>query len=124
MMAGGVYIVQDDGHLIEMREQAYDSETVLQALLAKHPALLAGDQIDTTAPRRWILVWRELPVPDDESGSGRWSIDHLLMDQDAIPTLVQAKRSTNTRPRREVVGQMLDYAPNGVVYWPVETITS
>ena len=40
----------------------------------------------------------------------------------AIPTLVEVKRSTDTRIRREVVGQMLDYAANAVVYWPMEQI--
>lgn len=49
-------------------------------------------------------------------------VGHLFIDQDAIPTLVEVKRSTDTRIRREVVGQMLDYAANAIVYWPVETI--
>jgi hypothetical protein len=44
------------------------------------------------------------------------------LDQDAIPTLIEVKRSSDTRIRREVVGQILDYAANAVVYWPVETI--
>src|SRR5262249_30776823 len=52
----------------------------------------------------------------------RRSLDHLYLDQDAIPTLVEVKRSQDTRIRREVVGQMLDYASNAVVYWPVEEI--
>ena len=52
----------------------------------------------------------------------RWSLDHLFLDQEGIPTLVEVKRSTDTRIRREVVGQMLDYAANAVVYWPVQTI--
>jgi hypothetical protein len=49
-------------------------------------------------------------------------VDHLFLDQDAVPTIVEVKRSSDTRIRREVVGQMLDYAANAVVYWPVETI--
>ena len=48
--------------------------------------------------------------------------DHLFLDQDGIPTLVEVKRSTDTRVRREVVGQMLDYAANAIVYWPIEKI--
>ena len=36
--------------------------------------------------------------------------------------MIEVKRSTDTRIRREVVGQMLDYAANAVVYWPVETL--
>ncbi|MCA9438970.1 MAG: hypothetical protein KC978_24510, partial [Candidatus Omnitrophica bacterium] len=47
-----------------------------------------------------------------------------FLDQDGIPTLVEVKRSTDTRIRREVVGQMLDYAANAVVYWSVEKIQS
>ena len=49
-------------------------------------------------------------------------MDHLFLDQDAVPTLVEVKRSSDTRIRREVVGQMLDYAANAVVYWPVERL--
>jgi hypothetical protein len=46
----------------------------------------------------------------------------LFLDQDAIPTLIEVKRSSDTRIRREVIGQILDYAANAVVYWPVEAI--
>jgi hypothetical protein len=52
----------------------------------------------------------------------RWSVDHLFLDQQAVPTLVEVKRSSDTRIRREMVGQMLDYAANGVVYWPIEQL--
>jgi hypothetical protein len=31
------------------------------------------------------------------------------LDQDAVPTLVEVKRSSDTRIRREVMGQMSDY---------------
>ncbi|HAF15023.1 MAG TPA: hypothetical protein DCK93_20595 [Blastocatellia bacterium] len=58
-------------------------------------------------------------MPSEEGGAGRWAIDHLFLDQDAIPTIVEVKRSTDTRIRREVVGQMLDYAANAVAHWPV-----
>lgn len=57
-----------------------------------------------------------MPVAD-QYGAGRWSLDHLFVDQDAVPTLVEVKRSSDTRIRREVVGQMLDYAANGTRYW-------
>lgn len=119
---GGMYVIQDGGGLVEMSERPYDSENLLQELLAKYPNLMAGDQIDAEAPRRWLLVTREAGLPGAEGAGARWSVDHLFLDQDAIPTLVEVKRSTDTRIRREVVGQMLDYAANAVVYWPVETI--
>jgi hypothetical protein len=69
-----------------------------------------------------VLLDREAGLPDDEDAAGRWSVDHLFVDQDAIPTLVEVKRSSDTRIRREVIGQMLDYAANAVVYWPVERL--
>ena len=124
MMSGGIYLIQGDGSLVEMEEKAYDSEDLLQGLLAAYPNLLAGDQIDGDEPRRWLLISREMPLASEEDGSGRWSVDHLFLDQDAVPTIVEVKRSTDTRIRREVVGQMLDYAANAVVYWPVEMLRS
>jgi hypothetical protein len=123
-MATGIFLIQESGELNELSEQQYEAENVLQQLLANHPNLLAGDQINPTAPRRWLLISREQAVPDEEGGSGRWALDHLFLDQDPIPTLVEIKRSTDTRVRREVVGQMLDYAANAVVYWSAEEIRS
>ena len=118
-MNPGIFLIQDNGELIEMNEEKYESEKLLQTWLSKYPALLAGKQIDRSVPRRWLLIERECGVPSEEGGAGRWAIDHLFLDQDAIPTIVEVKRSTDTRIRREVVGQMLDYAANAVVYWPV-----
>lgn len=114
--------MRDDGELVEMNERGYDTESLLQGYLARHPDLLAGDQIDSTTPRRWLLVAQEAPLASEEDGTGRWSVDHLFLDQDAVPTIVEVKRSTDTRIRREVVGQMLDYAANGVVHWQIETL--
>ena len=124
MANGGIFLIQNDETLVEMSEQKYDSEDRLQGLLEKYPNLLAGDQIDSEVPRRWLLVSREFGVPDSEKGGSRWSLDHLFLDQDGTPTLVEVKRSSDTRIRREVVGQMLDYAANAVVYWPLEKIIS
>jgi len=105
-----------------MTEAPFAAEDLLQELLEKYPNLLAGDQIDGTDSRRWLLVAREVGVPDDEGAPDRWALDHLFLDQDGIPTLVEVKRSSDTRIRREVVGQMLDYAANAVVYWPLDQI--
>ncbi len=121
-MTGGVFLIQDDGQLVEMGEQPYGSEEKLQELLARYPNLLAGGQIDAAAPRRWLLVSREVGIPGEEYGADHWAIDHLFVDQDAIPTLVEVKRSTDSRIRREVVGQMLDYAANGTAYWQVDAL--
>jgi Domain of unknown function (DUF4268) len=122
VMSGGIYLIQGNGQLVKMEEQRYDSEDLLQRLLADYPDLLAGDQMVSAKPRRWLLVKREAELASEEDGSNRWSVDHLFLDQDGIPTIVEVKRSGDTRIRREVVGQMLEYAANAVVYWPVENI--
>lgn len=121
-MADGIFLLQSDRRLVPMVSERYESEDLLQMLIAEYPDLLAGEQIDERSPRRWLLVKREMSVPSEEGGNGRWSLDHLFLDQDAIPTLIEVKRSSDTRLRREVVGQMLDYAANAVVYWPAEQI--
>ena len=121
-MNSGIYLIQQNEELIKMTENPYDSERLLQEILEKYPDLLAGDQINESAPRRWMFIARELGIPGEEDGANRWSIDHLFLDQDAIPTFVEVKRSSDTRIRRQVVGQMLDYAANATAYWPIETI--
>ena len=106
--------------LVEMASSGYSTEDYFQSLLEKYPNLLAGGQINPTVPRRWLLVGREFGVPREDGGPQQWSVDHLFIDQDGTPTIVEVKRASDTRIRREVVGQMLDYAANGVRYWPID----
>lgn len=110
-----IYLRSPEGELLPMDEQPYASEDLLQALIASNPELLGGDH---QSSERWLLVSREMATPGDQSLAGRWSLDHLFVDAFGIPTLVEVKRSSDTRIRREVVGQLLDYAANAVVYWP------
>jgi len=121
-MAGKIYVLRDDYELTELTPSLYSSEDFFQGLIERHPEILAGDQINPDNPWRWLLVSREMGVPAEQDGGTQWYLDHLFIDQDAIPTLVEVKRSTDTRPRREVVAQMLDYAANAIQHWPIELI--
>ena len=116
-----VFVMSGD-QLLELVRTPYELEDDFQEQLANHPQLLGGAQIPGTSPRRWLLVDREVPVPDQQAGSSRWSLDHLFIDQDCRPTLVEVKRARDTRLRREVMGQMLDYAANGSRYWPADLL--
>ena len=89
---------------------------MLQRLIAENPSLLAS----ADRWRRLALIDREMGVPDAEGGSDRWSIDHVFVDGDAVPVIVEVKRAIDTRLRREVVAQMLDYAANIGHHWPTE----
>jgi hypothetical protein len=115
----GVFL-QYGEEFIEMHEAPYEAESILQHLLADYPGLLAGD--GPSAEHRWLLVRREASVPAEEEGPGRWSVDHLFLDREGVPTIVEVKRSSDTRLRREVVGQMLDYAANATSYWRAERL--
>jgi hypothetical protein len=114
-VTAAIYLVRDDGGLVEMREQSYDTEDVLQKLLADHPRLLGSDEGTGV-----LLVSREVTVSDEEGSAGR--LDHLFLDRDGVPILVEVKRACDTRIRREVVGQLLDYAANAVLHWPVDRL--
>jgi len=112
--------------LLDMRRrqagEAYENENKLQELVATHPYLLGGNQIDPEDERRWLLVRREQTINDAATKMGRWSLDHLFLDQDGIPTFVEVKRASDTRIWREVVGQMLEYAANASAYWSAHHI--
>ena len=117
------YVIQADGTTVPMsRVRCKNEDRELQFILERNPDLLPGDQINPENPRRWLLIKREMPVPDPGTGADRWSVDFLFADQDAVPTFVECKRCTDTRARREIVGQMLEYAANGHHYWTKETL--
>ena len=120
-MSGKIFAIRDGEGLTELTQTTYENEDLLQSLIEKHPEILAGEQINPDDPRKWVLISREMGVSLDES---RGRIDHLYIDQDAIPTFIEVKRGTDTRIRREVVGQMLDYAANGTQFWPISVIRS
>jgi hypothetical protein len=97
---------------------AFETEAEFQELLARHPRVLDFGSLADGQPLRLVLVAREMGVSTSvESGPAYW-LDHLFVDADGVPTLVEVKRASDTRIRREVVGQMLDYAANGARYWP------
>ena len=45
-----IFLIGDDNQIVEMKDQPYDSEELLQQLLAKCPGVLAGDQMSGSAP--------------------------------------------------------------------------
>lgn len=117
------YIIEKDGFTNPMeRVRCKNEDRELQRILEKNPDLLPGDQINPEDPRRWLQIAREMPVPDPSTGTDRWSIDFFFVDQGAMPTFIECKRFEDTRSRREVVGQMFEYAANGHYYWDKEMI--
>lgn len=103
-------MVDGDGQLTAMSPSAPQSEDAMQQLVARYPQLITDGDGDL------LLIRREQPINDGADGA-RWSLDHLFVTRTAIPVLVELKRAVDTRLRREVVGQMLDYAANGTAYW-------
>ncbi len=118
MAAEGIFLIKD-GKLQVLEEKPYDSEDLLQQALASFPEVLAGSSTAEATVRPLLLVRREMGVPKEQGASPTWSLDHLFVDAEGVPVVVEVKRSSDTRIRREVLGQMLDYAANAVRYWPL-----
>ena len=69
MKGGRIYLLGNErSSLVTMNETNFLTEDRLQAYLADYPDLLPGDQIDPERPRRWLLVKREMGVPDAKAG--------------------------------------------------------
>jgi len=120
--ADSIFLLSGTDEIERVPYRMYETENLLQGLVDKHPELIVGEQINPDLPPKWIVVRREAGIPDSDDGGSRWSVDHLLLDQHGRPTFVEVKRSSDTRIRREVVGQMLDYAANAQAYWPRDKI--
>lgn len=88
-------------------------EDALQSLFEDYPEILPGHQIaaGNDDPPTFVLLRREMPV------GGSWSLDHLYADQHGVLTLVETKLSQNPESRREVIGQIIEYAANAQNSW-------
>ncbi len=102
-----LYFLQGE-HVLPANESLYQNESELQRLIAENPQLLLRDPDDET--QQLYLIRQEFPLQDTQNNSSASALDHLFIDQNGVPVLVEVKRSTDTRIKREVMGQMLDYA--------------
>ena len=117
-----IYTSAGDGKLEALVETRFSTEDELQALIGEHPELLDGEQIRPGDARRWILVTREKGIAASAGEGARWSVDHLIIDQDAVPTLAEVKRGSNPEIRRTIVGQLLEYAAHASETWAGEEL--
>lgn len=78
------------------------SEADIQALVHAHPSCLPIREIDAIFANP-VAICREL-----QTSAG--PIDNLLVTPGGLPILVECKLWRNPQGRREVVGQILDYA--------------
>ena len=122
-MAECIFATRDgESGLEPMAEAPFRTEDDLQALIAQYPELLDGQKIRPGDPRRWVLVTREKGIAESAEVGARWAIDHLIIDQDAVPTLAEVKRGSNREVRRAVVGQMLEYAAHAAQSWTTDDL--
>ena len=117
-----IYTSADGGELEAVEETPFSGEDELQVLIAKYPELLDGEQISPGDARRWILITREKGIAESTGAAARWAVDHLIIDQDAVPTLAELKRGSNPEIRRAIVGQLLEYAAHASETWTAKEL--
>ena len=78
----------------------YENERALQDIIHAHPSLVRGSLARET----------EIAVACREFQSGVGPADVIVLDAQGNITLVECKLARNREVRREVIGQVLDYA--------------
>ena len=111
-----------EGRLEGIHEETFSGEDDLQELIAEHPELIDGEQVRPDDARRWILIAREKGIAETSDTGARWALDHLIIDQDARPTLVEVKLRDNSDIHRKIVGQMLEYAAHASETWTADDL--
>jgi hypothetical protein len=91
-----ILIRQGDGSWLEPDDAGYALESELQEILALHPELIPGVSAAARTCREF----------QSEAGPA----DIVVVDSTGELTLVECKLASNPQIRREVVGQMFDYA--------------
>lgn len=106
-MARVFFANQDDIQSASLEE--FSNEKELVDLIEKHPELLPAEEILGLEDEEEINDLPAFLVLKREVGVDAGSIDLLLADQDATPTVVEAKLGDNREIRRKVIGQGLEY---------------
>ena len=84
-------------------------ERDLQSAIYDDPSILDEAWPEGESPS-WAFICREKSIPIDSIPQHDLSLDLLFVDEDAQPTLVETKLSSNIEIRRTIVGQLLEYA--------------
>lgn len=84
------------GDWLEPTERGFGREADLQLILVEHPQMIPGVGPDAVA------------CSEFQSGAG--PADVVVVNPDGALTLVECKLASNPQIRREIVGQLLDYA--------------
>ena len=108
-MANALFRLSSGKTAVPIAQSDHGNEHNLQYIIEQNPDLLLRDQ-DVESGRHLHLVKRELRLQAVNSADPALSLDHFMVDDEGIPVLVEVKRSANPESRREVVGQMMDYA--------------
>lgn len=95
-------LFMEGGQIRPIESSKFEQEGVLQDYLEQFPELLPLHEIEDEPPRM-IAIGREVPVP---SGA----IDLLFLDTSGRLTIVETKLVKNPEIRREVIGQIIEYA--------------
>ena len=92
----------DGGKPTPLSETRFVGEGKLQDYLEEYPDLIPLADIVEGAPQL-LCIGREV-------GAGPGSIDLLFLDTDGLLTIAETKLRRNREARREVVGQIIEYA--------------
>ncbi len=108
-----------------MTTASFRNEYELQSLIAAAPSIIPANACRSNEPRRWLLLQKEASIINPARPEAPWAVDVLLIDQDAIPTLVEIKHNpTGPSARRKSVGQLIDYLVGARATWSARTFAA
>jgi hypothetical protein len=99
-------LIQGDGEKPRPLEEGYASEAELQSFLRDHSELIPMEDIEIGTPPLLCIGWEVFATSGAE--------DLLYVDETGRLTIVETKLRKNAEARREVVGQILEYAAQTV----------
>jgi len=106
-------LLMEGDHIRPVESSKFKEEAVLQGYLEQFPDLLPLDEVEDD-PLPLLAIGREVPVP---SGA----IDLLFIDVSGLLTIVETKLARNPEVRREVIGQIIEYA-SFVCQWDADHV--
>lgn len=119
------FLASRNGEVLTLQvETSHNDQQQAQAWLAQLHANLIRDGQLGEPPLRWLSVSsRNSPYADDLVTEG-FNLDHVLVDQNGVPTFVEYRWPSDTLGIGEVGARLAAYVAGGVSFWNVDVIRS
>lgn len=81
-MPDPIFIMNHDRKLKRAEQSPYEKESMLQQLVNGYLELIPGTSLGGSSLRRWLPIYREAGIPNEERDGNWWALSPIIRIDD------------------------------------------